>query len=759
MSHDIDNPYQALGVERSADDRAIKKAYVALVRKFSPEKHPEEFKKIRAAYELLLDAGARARFDDGEKGYAEYGEELSRRLEDVDKATEAGNTELAREILLPLAEKFPDVTVVKEKLGFLHLNAGEHERAIDVFAALVAKEPENARHLLHSAFALARLERHPQVERALREASRLDPKNVRVALALIDFLIERERTDEAIGAAAAILPLLEPKSVQVAVFLLRQLEAAATTGDDVTASGPVAALRELFATSTEDNLGPFIAGQIASTAAKLFATKNPAAANRLLVLSAEFDPTSALVWPLPSEVKVRPEDLPTAFREWLEHLSSDSSAPHVLRHPPSLVSVVLVVLACGVFVGAAFMVAGATAAANTASIVFACVVLAGAGAGVVGTLGRLLGERGGKLRSITTLHPLYLVRATPSLVELFPLFMLTGTHGSHQHTNGMYTGTALTFAFGDADTGGARSHHVSVAGQALAQEFVDTLLGVRGRSLELLAEGALEAEHLVDTLPPRALGDLPLPPGRMKRLARPLAIGLAATLLIFVPVFATSPSADDLAIRTAATSADGEPRLAAYRAYLVEHPKGRHRALAEAHLHDAYAQMLAGLLIEPGNPGEAALVKAVEHVRDQGGHLVVDAAVEGDAFGRDAQRATELHLRRALAAAGLASLLSREATADGAHLVVKLVPGPARTLLSGMSTTIESRGAKVEIAVEIAGKRIFERALDVAAPELVTAKREAAADSAARASLTAALDVATMGLGLHAPAARVGGGT
>lgn len=754
---DVENPYKVLGVERSADERAVKKAYVALVRKFSPEKHPEEFKKIRAAYELLLDPTARARFDEGEKGYAEYGEELSRRLEDVDQANSDGNAELAREILVPLAEKFPDVTVVKEKLGFLHLNAGEHERAIDVFAALAAKEPENARHLLHSAFALARLERHPQVEKALREALRLEPKNVRVGLAFIDFLIERGRTVEAIKAADDIVPRLEPNSVQVAVFLLRQLEADATGGHDVTVAAETNALRELFRTSKEDNIGPFIAGQIASTAAKLFAMKNPAAANRLLVLCAEFDPSSALVWPLPSEVKVRPEDLPAPFREWLEHLCQDLSAPFVLRHPTSLVNVALVLLACGVFVAGAFMVGGATAAANPTSIVFALLVVIGGGAGVMLGIGRLLGERGGKLRTITTLHPLYLIRATPSLVELYPLFMLTGTSGSHQHTNGAYTGTALTFAFGDSATGGTRSHHVNVAGQALAQEFVDTLLQVRGRSLELLAEGALEAEHLVDHLPPRSLKDLPLPPGRLKKLARPLAIGLAAALVVFVPVFVTSASADDLAIQKAATSPDEEQRIAAYRTYLADHPKGHHRDLAEAYLHDTFEQMLLGLPLDATNAGEVALVKAVEHVRDHGGHLAIDASIEGDAFGSDARRAVELHLKRALGAAGFTALLSQEATIDGAHLVVKITPGPALTLGSGKST-IETRGAKVQLAVEIEGKRIFERSLDVAAPTMIAAKREAAGESAARANLSAALDAATLGLGLHAPAARVGGG-
>ena len=62
------------------------------------------------------------------------------------------------------------------------------------------------------------------------------------------------------------------------------------------------------------------------------------------------------------------------------------------------------------------------------------------------------------------------------------------------------------------------------------------------------------------------------------------------------------------------------------------------------------------------------------------------------------------------------------------------------------------------MAIEIDGKRIYERALDVAAPTMVAAKREAAVDGAARANLSAALDAATLGLGLHAPAARVGGG-
>ena len=42
--------YDVLNVEESATTKEIKKSYFKLVRKFSPEKSPDKFKKIRKAY-------------------------------------------------------------------------------------------------------------------------------------------------------------------------------------------------------------------------------------------------------------------------------------------------------------------------------------------------------------------------------------------------------------------------------------------------------------------------------------------------------------------------------------------------------------------------------------------------------------------------------------------------------------------------------------------------------------------------------------
>ena len=85
------NHYQVLGVERTADERTIKRAYFGLVRKFPPDQRPEEFKKVRAAYEVLSDPVARRRFDSLDRDYAEHGESAGAALRAAADALKAGD--------------------------------------------------------------------------------------------------------------------------------------------------------------------------------------------------------------------------------------------------------------------------------------------------------------------------------------------------------------------------------------------------------------------------------------------------------------------------------------------------------------------------------------------------------------------------------------------------------------------------------------------------------------------------------------------
>ena len=66
------DPYETLGITRSATDKEIKDAFKKLARKFHPDLHPgdraaeERFKDISAANDLLKDKEKRRRFDAGE---------------------------------------------------------------------------------------------------------------------------------------------------------------------------------------------------------------------------------------------------------------------------------------------------------------------------------------------------------------------------------------------------------------------------------------------------------------------------------------------------------------------------------------------------------------------------------------------------------------------------------------------------------------------------------------------------------------------
>ena len=50
-----DDPYEVLGVPSSADEAEIRQKYLDLVRQFPPDRAPERFTAVRAAYEALRD--------------------------------------------------------------------------------------------------------------------------------------------------------------------------------------------------------------------------------------------------------------------------------------------------------------------------------------------------------------------------------------------------------------------------------------------------------------------------------------------------------------------------------------------------------------------------------------------------------------------------------------------------------------------------------------------------------------------------------
>jgi len=59
----IIDPYELLDLDRTATSADIKKAYFAKVREHPPERDPQQFKRIRSAYDMLRTPQAKAATD------------------------------------------------------------------------------------------------------------------------------------------------------------------------------------------------------------------------------------------------------------------------------------------------------------------------------------------------------------------------------------------------------------------------------------------------------------------------------------------------------------------------------------------------------------------------------------------------------------------------------------------------------------------------------------------------------------------------
>ncbi len=93
------DPYEVLGVDRAAaTEEAVRSRYLELVRQHPPERDPERFAEIRAAYECLQNPETRLQWELFESHASKSMEELMQRLR-----KELRSTRIPTAVLLSLA--------------------------------------------------------------------------------------------------------------------------------------------------------------------------------------------------------------------------------------------------------------------------------------------------------------------------------------------------------------------------------------------------------------------------------------------------------------------------------------------------------------------------------------------------------------------------------------------------------------------------------------------------------------------------------
>lgn len=132
MAYDL---YQVLELTQDATEKEIKAAFFRLVRKYTPEDHPEKFKEIRKAYETLRDPKARANYDAMEQS----GEAIEQLVVEAREHEEEKNWEEAVRCYKKIVALAPGLDWAWNALGLCYSYQKDYSNASKIFARLTAR--------------------------------------------------------------------------------------------------------------------------------------------------------------------------------------------------------------------------------------------------------------------------------------------------------------------------------------------------------------------------------------------------------------------------------------------------------------------------------------------------------------------------------------------------------------------------------------------------------------------------------------------
>lgn len=136
----MDRYYKLLGLEPGASQQEIKKAYFRLIRQHSPESDPEQFQKIREAYERLKSAGEESEgpvFAPLSEPWAD------KMLEQIERYRDVGDDEKYRDACEEACRKFPNELRFQYMKVIAQRQCGNTGKAVKSAEKLVKEEPEN----------------------------------------------------------------------------------------------------------------------------------------------------------------------------------------------------------------------------------------------------------------------------------------------------------------------------------------------------------------------------------------------------------------------------------------------------------------------------------------------------------------------------------------------------------------------------------------------------------------------------------------
>lgn len=189
---DDEDLYRRLGLTHDATPESIRRGYRALLRRYPPERFPEEFKRIREAYETLSDPQSREDYD------ARPDPIIAAPLERGMEALRNDEYEAAENAFKQVLLHAPEMGYVRNLLGLALLYQEKAEKALEQFERVLARPDASATWFGNAGHAYLRLERFVEARQAFESAiARANDNPVGYVTGLADALCAVKRFNEA----------------------------------------------------------------------------------------------------------------------------------------------------------------------------------------------------------------------------------------------------------------------------------------------------------------------------------------------------------------------------------------------------------------------------------------------------------------------------------------------------------------------------------------------------------------------------------
>jgi tetratricopeptide (TPR) repeat protein len=186
--------YEVLGIPNTAAEPEIKRAYFGMVRKYQPDRFPEEFKEIRAAYETLMDGKKRAEYD----AIGDLPASVVSLFHEAQRFDRLGRSDKAAELYRTILKRHPELDKVREQYAYALSRNQKTGKAVEMWEELCRRRPDNA----HYARELGQgyLDRGwtKKAQAEIRRALALDPSSIEGWSLLVFCAVESIKDSSAI---------------------------------------------------------------------------------------------------------------------------------------------------------------------------------------------------------------------------------------------------------------------------------------------------------------------------------------------------------------------------------------------------------------------------------------------------------------------------------------------------------------------------------------------------------------------------------